>query len=448
MINEPIDFYDDCNGNVIKQVLPDHGGIPEFIKTAERLTPEELNKLPDNVFALVAFDGTDKMRKFACVDKGNVALSVIYFMENKDKMPAEAQKTAAINLKRACDWYNLQPPEELSKIALLGAVMPIVGAGMTLSEGHKSFKRRKAAMQSGMRPSKAMTKVQELYGSHQMPVSKPVEKTAGILQPESPRAKEVVKGRGPEARAKRALIRDKLREGCPAGTALDPYVDITGKKPPVKLAYEKGKYFCLNGKYPIDTVGQVEKAASYFEYYGDHFTPFERHQYCVKLAARADDLGMTLPEDIQRYGSTKTAQDACIGIYQRQRLFREGTSERSLLDEMREKYAAIKPEVMAKVLEDFDRSSGIDALWGEEIPDPYFTMFGKEKRAEWSFSHGNDYINEERLLRCAKESKKEIEDLFGREVAEEFSSRPKQIFDSLPLNHKRIIMRISQAVEE
>jgi hypothetical protein len=114
-----LDFYDDPSGSVLKGRLSSIDDVPDFVKTAERLNAEELNKLPDDVFALVALDGGRKMRKFACVDKGNTALSVIYFMENKDQLPEEAQKTAAANLITACSWYDMAPPEELEKAAFL-----------------------------------------------------------------------------------------------------------------------------------------------------------------------------------------------------------------------------------------------------------------------------------------------------------------------------------------
>ena len=479
MINEALDFYDDPNGSVLKSKIPGPESIPDFIKTAERLTPEEMEKLPDDVFALVAFDGTDKMRKFACVDKGNVALSVIYFMENKDKMPWEAQKTAAANLKTACGWYDLDPPKELKKLALAGAILPLAGGAMTVAQGHGSYKRRKAAMQQGMSPSRAMTKVTELYGSHPMPVSRPREKNASDPRQLDWENKWEVKRKkalgsmpsDPAAKAawvEKARAWEKKNPGSDAylmpGTvdtpkpgktppwaktaSLEPYVDVTGLKPSVPKVKEAGSRFCLNGKYPIDTAEQVEKAASYFASYADRFHPFDRHQYCVKLASRADELGMTLSQEIQRYGSTKTAQDAHVGVYRRQRMFREGTGEHGLLEEMKVKCASIKPEVMAKVLEDFDCATGLDKMWGAEIPDPYLTMFGPEKIAEWSFTHGNDQINESRLQRCAQECRKELEDHFETDLVEEFRRDPQQIFDSLPLDHKRIIMRISQAVEE
>lgn len=43
-----------------------------------------------------------------------------------------------------------------------------------------------------------------------------IGKTAGLQQPELPRARDVIKGRGPEARKKRTELRDKLRSTCPA----------------------------------------------------------------------------------------------------------------------------------------------------------------------------------------------------------------------------------------
>ena len=42
-----------------------------------------------------------------------------------------------------------------------------------------------------------------------------IEKVAGLLRPEQPRARDIIKGRGPEKRRARTALRDKLRAGCP-----------------------------------------------------------------------------------------------------------------------------------------------------------------------------------------------------------------------------------------
>lgn len=47
--------------------------------------------------------------------------------------------------------------------------------------------------------------------------SSAIEKQSGLLQPDQPRAKDVIPGRGPEAREARTALRDKLRAGCPGG---------------------------------------------------------------------------------------------------------------------------------------------------------------------------------------------------------------------------------------
>jgi hypothetical protein len=41
-------------------------------------------------------------------------------------------------------------------------------------------------------------------------------KQGGLLQPDQPRAREVIKGRGPLSREARQRLRDKLRKSCPA----------------------------------------------------------------------------------------------------------------------------------------------------------------------------------------------------------------------------------------
>jgi len=89
------------------------------------LTPEEHNALPDDAYALVLVNGDQVMKKFATIDSGNTALSVMYFLKTAHKLPEEAQKVAAQNLVAACGWYGLDAPELLKeagkkKTAFLG----------------------------------------------------------------------------------------------------------------------------------------------------------------------------------------------------------------------------------------------------------------------------------------------------------------------------------------
>jgi len=110
-----LDFYDDRCGT-LKAKFPDVDSLPDIIKEADI---KEKNKLANEDFALVAVDGGQMMRKFACHDPGTTAISVMYFMEHGDKLPDDAIKTAASNLVEKCVTYGILPPVALTKAAEL-----------------------------------------------------------------------------------------------------------------------------------------------------------------------------------------------------------------------------------------------------------------------------------------------------------------------------------------
>lgn len=130
-----LDVYDDAEGGVLRSLFSSQEEVPDLIKEARYINPEEHRELPDDVFALVLHNDGACLRKYACTDGGNTALSVEYFLKTAHKLPAEAQKVAAENLVRACGWYGIEPPEQLHKVALgLGSALSIGGAALTAPE--------------------------------------------------------------------------------------------------------------------------------------------------------------------------------------------------------------------------------------------------------------------------------------------------------------------------
>ena len=125
-----LDPYDDASGEVLRSIFPSRDLVPSLIKAAHFLTPEDRSSLPDDLFALVLRDRDVVLRKYACVDAGNTALSIQYFLKEGHKLPAEAQKTAAENLVVAAGWYDLPQEEALTKVAF----------GMVLSGAAKAAK--------------------------------------------------------------------------------------------------------------------------------------------------------------------------------------------------------------------------------------------------------------------------------------------------------------------
>lgn len=401
-----VDFYDDPSGTILKEKVA-HAELPEYVKTAQYLTDDDRAQLPDDVFALVAVDQGEKLRKFACVDRGNTALSVIYFMENQNKLPEEAQKVAAANLLTACEWHDLQPPMQLHKVA-----RPLKRTWQKFKAG---WKRHALGKRKGRQEKK---KQGDVSGTEIMPHSvdrSEADATAG----ESTKM-----------------------------AALRPYVDITGRRPAPRFEKRAHQNFCLvkqgEGKFPIDDYGQVMDASRWFGDHGTSLHPEDRREYCTKLAARADQLGIMVPDKIRKYAGQDFAPDGevKVAVCGRMQFWADDAPERDMLQGLMDKYASVTPDVFCESLRQFDEATGMDHLWDDAIYDPWYSTYGFTKEATWSWTYGNDRITEEDLRRGVHESIEALQKRFGEELAQSLDKKPREIFDSLPLDHKRIIAKI------
>ena len=124
-----LDIYDDAPGDVLRSIFSSLSRAPDFIKNAHRLSHAELQALPDEAFGLVLINRGETLRKYACVDEGNTAMHVLYFLKTAHLLPEEAQKVAALRLLDACNVFTLDQPEELQKTAGL------VGLGVDAAAG-------------------------------------------------------------------------------------------------------------------------------------------------------------------------------------------------------------------------------------------------------------------------------------------------------------------------
>jgi hypothetical protein len=115
----------------------------ELLKTGADLT-STLNSLPDVDFALVVVaPGEDnrihKFRKFACVDEGNTAQSVWYFLQTRNHLPDEMRKVAAQNLLRSARDFELTPPPDLVLLAEEEDPLPVTNVVISSMDKIASF---------------------------------------------------------------------------------------------------------------------------------------------------------------------------------------------------------------------------------------------------------------------------------------------------------------------
>jgi hypothetical protein len=634
-----IDFYDDPSGTVLKTKLA-YAQLPDYIRQADYQSEEKLAALPDDAFALVMVDQGQKIRKFACVDKGNTALSALYFLENKDKLPEEAQKVAAANLVEYCQAFQIEPPWQLQKVATkaesfakilssnaglpssrkgidllrrsiahkTGQMASAVAREASSAGGHEAgvsrltkdvgygkFKRTQAekvfpkpgktkqsafwnspkdTLSKGDAFAKELEKMEaagkdmnnlswkelsdvkgkakanlgagkkksaDLTGSAIMPLqSNPNkeadedsqlkatdEKRAGLLdritmmkgapgklnalkdfeksvQPQLAKRLHVdtsgkfpppppsgwfsLKSASLEKRAFWNSPKDTLTKGDAFAKELERmeaagkdmnnlswkeladvkgkakakiksgktkegsnlYVDITGKSPPPQFEKRAHSRYCLEklgqGRFPIDSYGEVLEANKWFEENGKSLHPQDRREYCTKLAARAGELHISVTDNIRKYAGKNfaPADDVRASVCTRMQFWADDAPERDTLSGMLDKYASASPDQFCQELTAFDVKTGLDQYWDDFIVDPVACVFGMEKTAEWLWEQGADRLTEDLLHVGVNDSQKihAIKAKFGTELASELVEKPSEVFDSLPLDSKRIIARI------
>ncbi len=480
-----LDVYDDFGGHVLRSIYPDFSGIPETVKTAHVISPDDRQKLPDDDFALVLLNNGEKLRKFACIDKGNTILSVQYFLKNAHKLPLEAQQKTAENLKVACGWYELAVPEPLEKVAIgMQGAMTALSAIPIAKGTHQAIKENLAAHRdlSGagvdvVTPSMTrqyLGKSAEVSGTDLMPnqstasLSKPstsktvVNKTAAIgrLVGASKGDKEVPPDLvSPPTHAQP----DKL----PQAKHMNPTVDVSNKEPPRVMHEKKASLFALPSeqKYPLDSYAQVKAASSYFDTYYKHMSPTMRREYASNLTKRASAILVPVSDLANKYGSDSFAPEAEIkAAFDARRLEVSENSEALMLLGQVEKVArfrmwkeasadtteAFEPHQVVELLAEFDKVAGLDHHYDRTIPDPFFSIYGFEKTAEepeFSEVIGNEMVTEADLKRLARIGAQSVKTTFGLDFQEKFLANPVAVFKGMPLAQKKMMMRMANSTQ-
>ena len=467
-----LDFYDDSRGEMLRGIYPTPGEIPEIVKRAHVLSPEERQALPDDVYALVLLNGGETSRKYACTDPGNTTLSVLYFLENAGKLPAEAQKVAAANLMTACGWYGMPAPDALEKIAVLGFIAnrirsnPLGALQTVMTAPHvaqgvaQEIQARNAAVR-GAPGVVTPDQVHEALGRKTAEVSGTVlaPNSASSVRPTTSKA-VVAKVAGhdvPPAIASPEHLHDKSKPP-PQMRLLRPHVDVADKTAPHSVEEKKASRYALGDRYPLDGLDQVMAASRYFDTYGRHLRPEDRHEYCRNLVKRAAEIGVPVSDTARKYGSSSLAPRAEIKMaFDQRRLLVQEPGARAVLDQLEGLALAAQPAAGVKTaggldcfeligaLDEFDQRTGLDVHYDRDLMDPFFSLLGVEKCAaeEFTFAHGNDSVSGPALCQLGISEEKALTQIFGASFAKEFKKDPISIFRSLPIDQKKIVMRMA-----
>jgi len=457
------DTYDDVDGQVLRSIVPSTDDLPDLVKTASRLTEDQVNKLSDDRFALVMVDQGTKMKKYATVDKGNTVLSVMYLLKQAHLLPPLAVKIAAGNLIDACRHHQLAVPAQL-KLAAETGLSPVSGKSQrpykNLKVSHIQFPNTETPNESTTNPQLGRhdaanadvdqrTNLKSVQGTNMLEVppfpQKEKIKTATALSEGNPLGRRFFLNASKTAGEREYVTKQKSWRQA-------PYVDMSGWDPAAFEAFEKNppQQTLLDGQYPIDGYDQVKTASAYFEENWRQFPPRKRHEYCVDLAVRMEKLGMEIPEDVERYGSQTYASDVDAYVAARRSYAHEEFYP--ALDLLLEKRAQVSPGTFAEALSEFDHISNLHYHWDAQVADPWRSTFGPsfEKIAEknWTYDEQGVRVDESLLKHFAANGNALIVKTWGEDFAKEFQKHPKTFFEALPAPNKLIVARAASTFAE
>lgn len=450
-----LDFYDDLNGAFLKQAFPTLSALPEVIKEAHILSSEERDVLRDEAFALILHDNGKTLRKFACVDEGNTVLSVIYFMENYDKLPEEAIKVAAANLESFCEEFGLEAPLTVKLAAKNGMSrkrdsmkQPTVSNDADWAQRTNLVSLQGGADSGRVIPTASQMKTAEVLGGGQVLTDDKKDVSPKMQNPIKAGIVAGVKGFKKQVKDNQAVFEKNYDVNLDSWHKLNPGskpkhagVDVSGLKPILTVQKTAASRTALDGKYALDSMADVQRAVSFFEENYKDMDPADAHTFAVKTAARAEELGIHVTEKLARYGSTTYASD--VDAQMSSRIANSAPEFKGIYKELREKVAEIEPEQFAQLLREADEVAGLNFHYHGKIVDPYQATFGKTASV-WSWtSRTGDFVTESELKHLARNGRPLVHKHFSSELTNAFIKEPLAIFESLPDDSKCILARLA-----
>lgn len=431
-----LDIYDDPEALVLRDKIAERGQqLPEKLASMRMLAENELANLPDRLFGLVAENHGQVIRKYAMHDAEHLALSMIYFDDVSHRFPDRVRQKVAANLVNACAWYDLDPPESLTKHALVGALSNAAVAGLGVmdmaSKAREGAQQGRERMESFRRAQASGTKVADLVGTEAMPQSG-LRTGSGRKSPTS---------RLDVPMKTSAMLASMISAGW------EHCGDISKEEAPVIKKAAEYSHFALPHleKYPIDTPAMIKKAVEYFDEYCMQLPLAERRVFAQSVTNRAEELNIKVAGAVLDYAGEAYGPNIMAEL-QTRTMWYAGTGHDEAYGLLLEKVSEISPMVMADMLREVDAASGADRAY-DRLLDPYAAVYGTPKVAEespenYSWVDATDYVSGLELLSLAK-NPSGLDMAFDRAFVRSFQKDPIGIFKSMPAPEKVVIARLA-----
>jgi len=502
-----LDLYDDPKGLVLRQKVAKLGGMPAKLASSEMLDYEELDRLPDRVFALVGTNNGQPLRKYAMHDEAHLLTSLMYFEECGHLLPASVRQKVASNLATGCEWYDVAPPASV-KSAMLGAAMGALTVGLGgmeaahgAAEGAAKIRAAQAKVGAAKLASGREVRLTDDQASSMQRAEGPesgyifgplgqfsqhgpthkkldrqtaageiidngvayrVEKKADLNNTDVMTYDDVMIGSGKKAdltnteamthQTGRTISPSKTPQGKVAGW--EPVGDLSRMAALTTRKVAEASHYALPHlrQYPIDTAAQVKQAAAYLDEHKYDFEPLDRRLYSQTVLHRAEELGVKVSGAVLSYGGSSYGPFIDAELHKRASAF-EGTGHENVYELLLEERANVSPAVMAEMLKEADLETGAARSYGRPsvgFLDPYAAVYGQPKLAEAEPKKEDTFSWRSggdyvngMMLKAFASRKADLDATFGSGFSDSFQKDPISIFESMPDPQKVVLSRLA-----
>lgn len=178
--------------------------------------------------------------------------------------------------------------------------------------------------------------------------------------------------------------------------------------------------------------------------------PHEKRAASLELREVANSVPLVIPDNIYAYSGDEISTKFASHMRQRERWARDDVA-----DEYGRLFKVAKvlgPEASLRALYELDKVAGFywagGDRYGAQLADPYLCVYGTEKEAMWSWSHGTDNVNQAQLIAfAAKPASAHVFQLtFSADLWLKFVQNPVTTFKGMPLEQQVLASRMARQV--
>lgn len=224
------------------------------------------------------------------------------------------------------------------------------------------------------------------------------------------------------------------------------FVDVTGHRVKPRVKEAQVQHYAFKNHYPIETPDQIKQASQYWVENNRSMDPVMRREYAVKVASRAEDLGVEIDGLVKQAGANTYGPKDQLdqAIVMRKVAFVHDPDGAKQLEKIASFAGQVSPHAYAAALGQFDQNHGLDQLWDRAIPDPFQSTYGVEKVAKIIWEDGPDRLTSEALHLLSTEYAGDFDELFSDDIVSGFDKDPIGTFNKLPKPLKRRIARLAE----